>query len=89
MTADEIRSQREKCADCGGQLQEVNVLQNGHYNAQMPIMHHSMEPKVSRWTPTHYPAEGVLLAFKCSACARVAFYAADNEVIEGKPKFGA
>jgi hypothetical protein len=67
-----------------GQLQEIKVLQNGHYNMQMPIMHHSMEPKVSRWSPTVYPVEGVLLAFKCSSCARVAFYAADDEVTDGK-----
>lgn len=79
MTGDEIRAQREKCADCGGQLQEIKVLQNGHGNAQLPIMHHSLQPKVSRWTQTHYPAEGALLAFKCRSCARVAFYAADDE----------
>jgi hypothetical protein len=81
MTEDEIRARREKCFECGGQLQEIKVLQNGHMNVQMPIKHHSMEPKATlRLGPDYpYPAEGILLAFKCSSCARVAFYAADDD----------
>ena len=81
MTGDEIRAAREKCADCGGQLQEIRVRQNGPYNVLMPLTYLSNEPKKHKWLGEIQATEGegTLLAFACSSCARVAFYAAAKD----------
>jgi hypothetical protein len=75
MNEDEIRSQREKCADCGGQLHEIKVFEQGHGTGDIPLRFGGKDSKRSMWTGT-IPTEGTLMAFMCSACARVSFYGA-------------
>ena len=77
MTRDEIRAAREKCADCGGQLQEITVYCTGTSDQQIPL------PFVSRAAKKNWlglwSQEGTVLAFMCSSCARIALYGATNE----------
>jgi hypothetical protein len=70
MTVDEIRSQREKCADCGGRLEEIYVFQTD----ESPL-HYVSRDVTANWLGQYKP-KGSLLAFECVSCARVAFYAA-------------
>ncbi|MES2461220.1 MAG: hypothetical protein V4671_11620 [Armatimonadota bacterium] len=77
MTGDEIRLQREKCTDCGGHLEEIKVFQEGEGSGLLPLPYASNEAKLTR--NNYYPATGILLAFACTSCARVAFYAAAND----------
>lgn len=78
MTEDEIRSQREKCADCGGQLQEIQVVESVHGVGASPLRFGTREAKKSFWTGT-FPGAGTVMAFMCSSCARIAFYGATKE----------
>ncbi len=89
MTEEEIRAQREQCADCGGALEEINVGQFGYGGVFSPQHIVSNEPKKSIWIGDHYVAVGKILAFMCSSCARVYFYGAkrlpdDEAKIAGK-----
>jgi hypothetical protein len=77
MTGDEIRAQREKCADCGGQLQEIKVYCTSEADEQIPLPYVSSAAK-KNWIG-RFKAEGSLLTFACSSCARVCFYAAVND----------
>ena len=76
MTAEEIRAQREQCADCGGALQEIKMLQPV---SQSPFPYFANEPKHSVWNGDTYLVAGTILAFRCSRCARISFYGAAND----------
>lgn len=78
MTEDEIRSQREKCTDCGGQLQEIQVVESTRNAGAVPLRFGTREAKTSFWSGA-FPAEGTVMAFMCSSCARIAFYGATKE----------
>lgn len=79
MTADEIRSEREKCEDCGGQLHEIKLLENKN-GAPAPLAYASGDAK-NNWTG-FYPVQGTVLTFRCSSCARLSLYGAD--IVEKK-----
>ena len=87
MTADEIRAQREKCADCGGALQEVKVFDRGDNNLPLPLYYHSNEQQYKFWGGKYYPVQGTILTFMCTRCARIYFYgAAKEDTSDGKTK---
>jgi ribosomal protein S27AE len=75
MDDQEIRAQRETCSDCGGQLQEIRLIDRAHNNVHATMQYASLEAKMSRWSGT-FPIEGQVLAFLCSRCGRIALYGA-------------
>ena len=77
MTEDEIRAAREKCADCSGQMQEITVYCTD-LNEQEVLLPFAGRAAKKNWLG-RWPREGVLMAFMCNSCARVAFYGATNE----------
>ena len=79
MTQDEIRSQREKCADCGGALQEIKVRHFGASNVAVPLFYYTQEVKENSFFGFNLNTSGTLLAFMCSSCARIYFYGAAKD----------
>jgi hypothetical protein len=75
MDDQEIRAQREKCSDCGGQLQEIKVIDKAHYSVHSGLEYTSSEAKRNAWSGS-FPIEGKVLAFLCSKCGRIALYGA-------------
>ncbi len=75
MNQEEIKAQREKCSDCGGQLQEIKLIDRAHNNVHAPMQYASPEAKLSMWSGT-FPLQGQVLAFLCSRCGRIALYGA-------------
>ena len=75
MEEPEIKAQREKCPDCGGQLQEIRLIDKAHSGVHTSLEYASPEAKKSRWSGM-FPVQGKVLAFLCSRCGRIALYGA-------------
>jgi hypothetical protein len=75
MTEDEIRAQREKCFECGGQLQEIKLIDKADHGAHTNVVYVAPDAKLNKWTGT-YPVEGRVLSFLCSRCGRIALHGA-------------
>jgi hypothetical protein len=74
MDENEIRKHPKTCVDCGGLLEEIKVLQ-GTGRVSLPFVFASKDAKMGSLSGK-YPVRGFLMAFACSSCARVVFYAA-------------
>jgi hypothetical protein len=85
MDEEQIRAQREKCFECGGQLQEVKLIDRADGNAHTTTVYAAQEAKRSKWTG-EFPVEGRVLSFLCSGCGRIALYGAavTTKTSEGK-----
>jgi uncharacterized OB-fold protein len=75
MDEQQIRAQREKCFECGGQLQEVKLIDRGDANVHTGTVYAAVEAKRNKWTG-EFPVEGRVLSFLCSHCGRIALYGA-------------
>jgi uncharacterized OB-fold protein len=78
MNEQEIRARREKCSDCGGQQQEIRLIDRADYNQHTEPVYASTEAKHSFWGNC-FPVEGKVLAFLCQDCGRIAHYGAVAE----------
>jgi hypothetical protein len=81
MDEQQIRAEREKCFECGGQLQEVKLIDRAGNSAHAGTVYAAQESKRNKWTG-EYPIEGRVLSFLCSHCGRIALYGA---AISAKP----
>ena len=61
------------CRDCGGVLQEIKVIDKGHYNQPMPLEYAAMDSKVSFWTGK-LPVAGNIKTFLCAECGLIKYY---------------
>lgn len=76
MTAEEIRRLCQTCVDCGGQLHEIRLMEslNG-YPAWLGYV--PADAKSTGWGG-QYRAQGKVLTFMCSACARIFHYGTNS-----------
>lgn len=61
------------CADCGGSLHEIMVVDKGHFNQSTALEYAAIDAKPSLWT-SKVPIAGAVKAFTCSQCGLIKFY---------------
>lgn len=72
-----MQTDRSKCADCGGCLTEVSLIDNSYYPRQAPVGYARIGARASFWT-TKRPLAGTVQAFRCDSCGLLKLYGIPN-----------
>lgn len=62
------------CGDCEGTMLPIVIMDKVHRGASV-LEYRMPDDKVSFWTG-HYPTAGVVDAYMCAGCGRIAMYGA-------------
>ena len=68
------RPARRKCADCGGELAEIRLVDRSDNDRHADLSYAAANAKRGFWLG-QYPISGTVKGFLCAGCGRVFLYA--------------